>query len=94
MADGNAAVHAAGCLAATVAGVECLLHFAKVGHAFVNGTIACLLAGYCEKCFGVSHFVFVAFVVVLASGRVKVRTLMRVGDRGMSGKNGLPDIPF
>ena len=55
MAERYTAIHAARSLAATVTGVERLLHFTKIGYSFMHRTVASLLARYAEKCFGVSH---------------------------------------
>jgi hypothetical protein len=55
VAEGHAAVHAAGSLCAAVAAVERLFYFAKVVDAFMNGTISGFLPVYGEECFRISH---------------------------------------
>ena len=59
MAERYAAVHASACLFATVVGIEGLLHFTEVAYAFVHWSVSSLFAMYSQKCFRISHIIYI-----------------------------------
>ena len=69
MAEGDSAIHAAGCLQFAFAAVESLFHLTEVAYSVVYRPVSGLLTMYFKKCFIVSHGE-VCLVVTLHAGNL------------------------